>query len=100
VEAFQFGLVEHLVAPGQALAGAKNLARELAEFPQGALRADRRSALDQWSLGYVDAMKAEFRRGRAVLESGEAQEGARRFAAPAGRHGGGGAERLTDKKRS
>jgi enoyl-CoA hydratase len=87
VEAFQFGLVERLVEPGQALAAAKALARELAEFPQGALRADRRSALDQWSLSQEDAMKAEFRRGLAVLESGEAEEGARRFAAGAGRHG-------------
>jgi enoyl-CoA hydratase len=87
VEAFQFGLVERLVEPGQALAAAKALARELAEFPQRALRADRRSALDQWSHSHEDAMKAEFRRGLAVLESGEAEEGARRFAAGAGRHG-------------
>jgi enoyl-CoA hydratase len=100
VEAFQFGLVERLVEPGQALAAAKALARELAEFPQGALRADRRSALDQWSLSQEDAMKAEFRRGLAVLESGEAEEGARRFAAGEGRHGGGGGEKLSDKKRS
>jgi enoyl-CoA hydratase len=100
VEAFQFGLVERLVEPGQALQAAQNLARELAEFPQGALRADRRSALEQWSLGHEDAVKAEFRRGRAVIESGEAEDGARRFAAGAGRHGGGGAERPTDRKRS
>ena len=45
-------------------------------------------------------MKAEFRRGREVLESGESEEGARRFAAGAGRHGGGGAARPTDGKRS
>jgi len=90
VEAFQFGLVERLVEPGQALAAARALAREIAAFPQGALRADRRSALEQWSLSHEDAVKAEFRRGRAVIESGESLEGARRFAAGAGRHGSSG----------
>jgi enoyl-CoA hydratase/carnithine racemase len=100
VEAFQFGLVERLVEPGQALAAAKTLAREIAAFPQRALRADRRSALEQWSLSHGDAIKAEFRRGRAVIESGESEEGARRFVAGAGRHGGGAAGKLADKKRS
>jgi enoyl-CoA hydratase len=100
MEAFQIGLVERLAEPGGALAAAQTLARELAQFPQGALRADRRSALDQWSLSQEDAMKAEFRRGQAVLESGEAAAGARRFAAGAGRHGGADEERRAGKKRS
>jgi enoyl-CoA hydratase len=88
VEAFQFGLIERLVEPGHALEAALVLARELAALPQRALRADRRSVLGQWSLSLDDAVKAEFRGGRAVLVSGEAEAGARRFAAGAGRHGG------------
>ena len=62
-------------------------ARELAAFPQGAMRADRQSTVDQWSLGFEDAMRAEFRGGAAVVASGEANEGARRFAQGKGRHG-------------
>jgi enoyl-CoA hydratase len=87
-EALQIGLVDRLVEPGEALAAAVDLARMLAELPQGALRADRRSALRQWSLGTRDAMRAEFAGGMEVIGSGEARDGARRFAEGSGRHGG------------
>jgi enoyl-CoA hydratase len=87
IEALQIGLVERLVAPGATLEEALAIARRLAELPQAALRADRRSALDQWSLGFEDAMRAEYRGGLEVITSGEAQEGARRFTEGAGRHG-------------
>jgi enoyl-CoA hydratase len=86
-EALRIGLVERLADPGRALEEAQRLARQIAEFPQGALRADRRSALNQWALRVGDAMKAEYEGGIEVLASGEAQEGARRFAGGAGRHG-------------
>jgi enoyl-CoA hydratase len=86
-EAFQIGLVNRLVEPGMALPEAQMLARQLAEFPQGALRADRRSAKGQWSLDFEEAIGAEFRGGIGVITSGEAQAGARRFAEGAGRHG-------------
>ncbi len=86
-EALRIGLVERLAEPGQALAEAHGLAREIAKFPQGALRADRNSVLNQWSLGPDEAMRAEYRGGIGVLSSGESQEGARRFAEGAGRHG-------------
>ena len=87
IEALQIGLVERLVAPGTALEEALMIARRLAELPQAALRADRRSAVDQFSLGFDDAMRAEYRGGIEVINSGEAQEGARRFTEGAGRHG-------------
>ena len=87
MEALQIGLVERLVDAGGALESAMELARQIAEFPQAALRADRRSALSQWSLSLDDAMKAEYRGGMKVVESGEAQAGARRFTDGAGRHG-------------
>jgi enoyl-CoA hydratase len=86
-EALQIGLVERLTESGAALAEAKALAHQLANFPQGALRADRRSVLDQWSLGLEDALRAEHRGGAKVIASGEAREGARRFAEGTGRHG-------------
>lgn len=86
-EALRMGLVERLVEPGRALEEAQRLARQIAGFPQGALRADRRSVLNQWSLRLGDAMKAEYEGGVEVLATGEAQDGARRFASGAGRHG-------------
>jgi enoyl-CoA hydratase len=86
-EALRIGLIERLVEPGQALAEATAVARELAAFPQGAMRGDRSSVLHQWSLSLDDAMRAEYRAGLEVIVSGEAQEGARRFAEGKGRHG-------------
>jgi enoyl-CoA hydratase len=87
VEAFQIGLVERIVPPGQALKQAQALARSLAEFPQRAMLADRRSVMAQWSLSLSEALNAEFRGGVRVLASGESQAGARRFAEGQGRHG-------------
>jgi enoyl-CoA hydratase/carnithine racemase len=86
-EAVRIGLVERLVEPGQALAQAQMLARELAALPQAAMRGDRRSVLDQWSLGLEEAMRTEYRAGIEVITSGEAREGARRFVEGSGRHG-------------
>jgi enoyl-CoA hydratase len=88
-EALRIGLVERLVEPGHALEKAQEMAHQIAEFPSGALRADRRSLLNQWSLSLDEAAKAESRGGIEVLRSGEAQEGASRFAKGAGRHGSG-----------
>jgi enoyl-CoA hydratase len=87
IEALQIGLVERLVEPGRALEQAQSLARQIAELPQGALRADRRSVLTQWSLSLDEAARAEHRGGLEVLMSGEAKQGASRFVKGAGRHG-------------
>jgi len=86
-EAQRMGLANRLVEPGQALIAAKELARELAAFPQGCMRADRMSSYEQWSLDLPDALLNEYQHGWAVVESGETREGAARFAAGAGRHG-------------
>ena len=86
-EAERIGLANRAVPSGQALAAAKQLAHELARFPQAALRSDRLSAIEQWVLGWDEAVQNEFRLGIATVESGETEAGARRFAAGAGRHG-------------
>jgi enoyl-CoA hydratase len=88
IEALQIGLIDRLVAPGAALQEAQEIARRLAEFPQAALRADRRSALNQWSISFEEAVLAEYRGGLEAIASGEAREGARRFNEGSGRHGG------------
>jgi enoyl-CoA hydratase len=87
-EALRMGLANRLVEPGHALDAAVALGTELARFPQGCLRADRRSSYEQWDSASFDAaLSTEYRLGMAVIESGETVEGARRFAAGAGRHG-------------
>jgi enoyl-CoA hydratase len=86
-EALRVGLVNRLVEPGRALEAALALAAELARFPQRCLRADRLSAIRQWSLGLDAALVEESRGGLDVIRSGETLEGASRFAGGAGRHG-------------
>lgn len=87
-EALQIGLVNRVVESGKTLEAALELARSLAEFPQQGLRHDRLSACEQWSLSWDQARDNEMRHGLKVLESGEANAGAERFAAGEGRHGG------------
>lgn len=87
VEAYAIGLVERLVPSSTALAHAHALARDIARHPQATMRADRRSVYAQWSLSHEEAMLAEHRGGLEALQSGEALDGARRFAEGQGRHG-------------
>jgi enoyl-CoA hydratase len=86
-EARMMGLANRLTEPGEALATARELAHQLAAFPQGCLRSDRRSSYAQWGLPFADAMANETRLGVAVIRSGETRDGAARFAQGAGRHG-------------
>ena len=86
-EARAMGLVNRLVEPGKALEHAVALGQELARFPQGCLRGDRRSSYEQWGRRLDAALVNEFRIGLEVIRSGETREGATRFAAGAGRHG-------------
>jgi enoyl-CoA hydratase len=88
-EAVRMGLASRLVERGHALEGALQLARTLAGFPQTCMRSDRLSCYEQWDLSTEAAMRNEFRRGLAVLGSGEASAGARKFADGARRHGSG-----------
>jgi enoyl-CoA hydratase len=85
-EAAAIGLANRVVPPGQALAAARDLAAQLASFPQVCLRSDRASVLDQEGLNETAALGTEFARGQASLRA-EARAGAARFTAGAGRHG-------------
>jgi enoyl-CoA hydratase len=86
-EALRMGLADRLVPDGGSRAAAEALAAEIASFPQLCLRSDRRSAYEQWDLGFADALRNEYRLGWATIESGETREGATRFTQGAGRHG-------------
>jgi enoyl-CoA hydratase len=86
-EAERIGLANRVCEPGSALSTARELAHALARLPQTALRSDRMSAIEQWDLGWEQATLNEFRLGIATVATGETEDGARRFAAGAGRHG-------------
>lgn len=85
-EARAMGLANRVVADGNARAAAEELAAEIAGFPQNCLRADRASALSQWSLDMATALQREGKGGFPVVFE-EALEGAGRFASGEGRHG-------------
>jgi enoyl-CoA hydratase len=70
-EAMRMGLANRLVPRGEALAAGLALAREIAAKPQAALRSDRLSSYEQWSLGLADALAGEYRHGMATLRTGE-----------------------------
>lgn len=86
-EALQMGLVNRVVAPGQACAEALKLAQTIAAFPQYCLRQDRQSLLGQWDLEMDQALMAETQGGQRVIDSGETLTGAIAFTAGKGRHG-------------
>ena len=86
-EAMRMGLANRIVEPSAALAAAKELAAQLAAFPQRCLRSDRLSAYEGWTLPLEAALENEFTRGITTVQSGETRSGAARFASGAGRHG-------------
>ena len=86
-EALAFGLANRVVPAGQAREAAEALARTIADFPPNCVRSDRRSACEGMGRSLADALANEYALGKATHDTGESQEGARRFAAGAGRHG-------------
>jgi enoyl-CoA hydratase len=79
-EALRMGIANRLVPKGRALEEAVALAREIASWPQAALRSDRRSAYEQWSLGLAEALAGEYRHGMATVSTGELVGGLERYA--------------------
>ena len=83
------GLANRVVDDGHALQAATELAQQLATLPQTCLRNDRRSAYEQFGMGFDEALAHEFALGQQTLASGEASRGARLFESGAGRSGQG-----------
>jgi enoyl-CoA hydratase len=84
-EAQAIGLANRVVPKGQSRRAAEELAAQLAALPQQCLRSDRLSVLHQWGATESEALDVEFASISRV--AAEANEGAGRFAAGAGRHG-------------
>jgi enoyl-CoA hydratase len=70
-EALRMGLANRLVPPGHAVTAAIELAEEIAERPQAALRGDRRSSYEQWNHDLEGALAVEYEHGMRTLASGE-----------------------------
>ena len=74
-EALRMGLANRLVPPGTALDAAVALATEIAARPQAALRSDRLSSYEQWSLALGEAITNEYDHGMRTLATGEMLRG-------------------------
>jgi len=85
-EALRIGLCEKVVPQGQARAAAEAMAADIARFPQGAVRADRKSVYDAHGLSVREGLKREWANGLDAV-SDEGLAGAARFASGRGRHG-------------
>ena len=87
-EALRIGLANRLVAKGSSLDHATRLAQEIAGLPQAALRSDRLSSYEQWSLSVPEAITNEYEHGMATLRTGQVGEGLDRYRSGAWRSGG------------
>jgi enoyl-CoA hydratase len=70
-EALRMGLANRIVSPGEALPAALALATDIASHPQAALRSDRLSSFQQWSMSLDAALTNEYEHGLATLRTGE-----------------------------
>ncbi|WP_255772449.1 crotonase/enoyl-CoA hydratase family protein [Mycobacteroides abscessus] len=95
-EALQIGLINRLVDDGSALDIAVELAEQIAQFPQIALRNDRRALIDNNRLERPKAIAREIELALSTIESGELLDGAIAFADGAGRHGNQGSGAYTN----
>jgi enoyl-CoA hydratase len=82
-EAFDWGLVNEVVAEEAHLERALQIAEGLAAFPQPTMLSDRRAAIEGSGLTLADGLALEAELGRASIETG--LRGAARFAAGEGR---------------
>ena len=71
---------------GKSRSEAERLAREIAAFPQECMKADRHSAINQWSFSMEEALQIEGKAAYSILGR-EAFAGAERFASGRGRGG-------------
>jgi len=85
-ECLRIGACEQVVADGKSREAAEALAAEIARYPQGCMRADRRSVYLQHGLPVGDALRAEWKNSAGMLAA-EGLAGATRFSSGKGRHG-------------
>ncbi|MBI1886079.1 MAG: enoyl-CoA hydratase/isomerase family protein [Chloroflexi bacterium] len=80
-QAQRMGLVQEVVAEGQALSRALEVAAALSAYPQTAMRNDRRAVLEGLTLPMEEALELEVRAHRDTLADPQMAEWLRRYAA-------------------
>ena len=78
--ALMMGFVQEIVAAGEALRRAKELAARIAGYPQSSIRADRAVALTTFGSTLPEGLKREAEIGRVTLTDPEMAAGLQRFA--------------------
>jgi enoyl-CoA hydratase len=86
-EAHASGLVNEVVAPGQSLRRAVELAQALAKFPQMCLHNDRQAVYAGLGKELSEGLRIEARFGIETIRSGEPQAGSQEFRSGRGRKG-------------
>ena len=86
-EALASGLVNEVVAPGQSLKRAVELAQVLAKFPQLCMRNDRQAVYAGLGKELPEGLRIEARFGTETIKSGEPQAGSQEFKRGRGRKG-------------
>lgn len=86
-EAFDIGLANCVVAKGESLAAATELAQKIAQFPQQCMLNDREATIKGMDVSFDAGMQLEFLLGMNSIRSGESLAGASEFTAGKGRHG-------------
>ena len=86
-EALASGLVNEVVAPGQSLKRAVELAQVLAKFPQICMRNDRQAVYAGLGKDMPEGLQIEARFGVETMKSGEPQSGSQEFKRGKGRKG-------------
>lgn len=87
MEALASGLVNEVVAPGQSLKRAVELAQALAKFPQMSMRNDRQAVYAGLGKDLHEGLRIEASFGIKTVESGEPQAGSQEFQKGKGRKG-------------
>jgi len=78
-EAHRIGLANELVPRGRSLARARELAAELCELPQGAMRSDKQAALMGHGRPLAEGLRIEAELGQWAVRGEDIVEGARAF---------------------
>lgn len=78
-EALRIGLANEVVAKGQSLVRALEIARGLCVLPQGAMRSDKQAAMMGWGRPLEEGLRIEAEVGQYALGSQDMREGARAF---------------------
>jgi enoyl-CoA hydratase len=86
-EALASGLVNEVVAPGQSLKRAVELAQNLAQFPQVSMRNDRHAVYAGLGKELPDGLRIEASFGIETMKSGEPRAGSQEFQKGKGRKG-------------